>query len=94
MISRSLKFGGGKTRIEILLNVMIRHQKAIISLNKYEYCTLKVRCCTALYTAVTWKISIFLPFQKRHLLAENELAFSISLSAVFVQTKDKIDPYF
>ncbi len=26
--------------------------------------------------------------------AENGLAFSISLSAVFVQTKDKIDPYF
>ncbi len=36
MISRGLKFGDGKTRIAIWLNVTIKLQKAMISLNKHE----------------------------------------------------------
>ncbi len=41
MISRGLKFGDGKTRIAIWLNVTIKLQKAMISLNKHERCSLK-----------------------------------------------------
>ncbi len=44
MISRGLKFGDGKTRIAIWLNVTIKLQKAMISLNKHERCTFKVFC--------------------------------------------------
>ncbi len=44
-----------------------------------------------LCTAVTGETTIFLPFQACHLLSENELAFSISPSADFVQTNNKIN---
>ncbi len=37
-IIRGLKFGDGKTRIAIWINMTIEHQKAMISLNKYERC--------------------------------------------------------
>ncbi len=41
MISRGLKFGDGKTRIAIWLNMTIKLQKAMISLNKHERCKFK-----------------------------------------------------
>ncbi len=61
MISRGLKFGDGKTRIAIWLNVTIKLQKAMISLNKHERCTFKVRCCAALCSVFTRKTVIFQP---------------------------------
>ncbi len=57
MISRGLKFGDGKTRIAIWLNVTIKLQKAMISLNKHERCAFKVRCCSVF----TGKTVIFQP---------------------------------
>ncbi len=60
MISRGLKFGDGKTRIAIWLNVTIKLQKAMISLNKHECCTFKVRCCSVF----TGKTVIFQPNAK------------------------------
>ncbi len=45
MISRGLKFGDGNSRIAIWLNVTIKLQKAMISLNKHERCKFKVLCC-------------------------------------------------
>ncbi len=33
-----LKFGDRKTRIPILINMLIKLQKAMLSLNKYEHC--------------------------------------------------------
>ncbi len=47
----------------------------------------------ALFTAVTGETAIFLMFQKRLLLAENECAFSIIQSVVFVQINTKIHPH-
>ncbi len=48
----------------------------------------------ALFTAVTEETTIFLTSQKHLLLAENECAFSIIQSAVFVQTNaPKIHPH-
>ncbi len=44
-----------------------------------------------LFTVVIGETAIFLPFQKHHLVAENE---SVSPSAVFVQTNAKIHPCF
>ncbi len=67
MISRGLKFGDGKTRIAIWLNVTIKHQKAMISLNKHELwkfgAALLVLCLPGkpLYFS-----------QTRHLLVESE----------------------
>ncbi len=49
MISRGLKFGDGKTRIAIWLNVTIKLQKAM----KHERCTFKVRSCADLCTGLT-----------------------------------------
>ncbi len=46
-----------------------------------------------LFTAVTEETTIFLTSQKHLLLAENECAFSIIQSAVFVQTNAKIHPH-
>ncbi len=46
-----------------------------------------------MFTAVTGKTSIFLTFQKHFLLAENECAFSMIQSVVFVQTIAKIHPH-
>ena len=48
---------------------------------------------TALFTAVIGETTIFLTFQKHLLLVENECAFSIIQSAVFVQTNAKIHPH-
>ncbi len=47
----------------------------------------------ALFTAVTGETAIFLTFQKHLLLAENECAFTIIQSVVFVQTNAKIHPH-
>ncbi len=55
MISRGLKFGDGKTRIAIWLNVTIKLQKAM----KHERCTIKVWSCTDLCTALTGETVIF-----------------------------------
>ncbi len=46
----------------------------------------------ALFTAVTGGTAIFLTFQKHLLLADNECAFTIIQSAVFVQTHVKNPP--
>ncbi len=48
VISRGLKFGDGKTRIAIWLNMTIKLQKAM----KHERCTFKVRSCADLCTAL------------------------------------------
>ncbi len=48
MISRGLKFGDGKSRIAIWLNVTIKLQKAM----KHERCMFKVRSCADLCTAL------------------------------------------
>ncbi len=61
MISRGLKFGDGKTRIAIWLNVTIKLQKAMISLNKHEHCTFKVRCCCCFSSVFAGKTVIFQP---------------------------------
>lgn len=47
----------------------------------------------ALFTAVAGETAVFLMFQKRLLLAENQCAFSIIPSAVFVHTNAKIHPH-
>ncbi len=52
----------------------------------------KVELSADLFTAVTGETAIFLMFQKHLLLAENECAFLIIQSAVFVQTNLKILP--
>ncbi len=49
MISRGLKFGDGKTRIAIWLNVTIKLQKAM----KHECCTFKAQSWADLCTALT-----------------------------------------
>lgn len=41
IISICLKFGDGKSRIAIWLNVKIELQKALISLNNHEHCTFR-----------------------------------------------------
>ncbi len=93
MLSRGLTFGEGKTRIAIWLNVMIKLQKAMISLNKHECCMFRVRCCADLCTALLGKHLYFC--QKLHLLAENECAFSIKLLFCSeFRPMRKIDPCF
>ncbi len=77
----------------IRLNVTIKFHKAVISLNMSAACY-KVCCWAAFCAAVTGETAIFLPFQKRHLMAENALSFLISQSAVFVQTNVTINPCF
>lgn len=72
---------------------MIKFQKAVISLNM-NAARFKVCCWAAFCAAITGETAIFLLFQKCHLQAENELAFLISPSTVFVQTNVKINPCF
>ncbi len=73
----------------IRLNVTIKFHKAVISLNT-SAARFKVCSCAA----VIGETAIFLPVQKRHLLAENEFTSLISPSAVFLQTSVNINPCF
>ncbi len=43
LIINGLTFGDRKTRIPMLINMSTKLHKAMISLNKYERCCLKVR---------------------------------------------------
>ncbi len=91
MISRGLKFGDGKTRIAVWLNVTIKLQKAMISWNKHERCT--IRCCAALCTAVTGETVIFLPNAPP---ACREWMWNFNKTVVLfkIQTHAKIAPCF
>ncbi len=51
-------------------DLTIKLQKAMISLNKHERCTFKVRCCAASVLCLPGKLLYF--SQRRRLLAENE----------------------
>ncbi len=93
MISRGLKFGDWKTRIAIWLNVVIKLQKAMISLNKHKRCTFKVRCCVALCTAVTGETVIFLP-NAQSAVREWMSIFNKTVVLFRVQTNAKIVPCF
>ncbi len=94
MISEVLNLGTERD----FFNVTIKLHRAMISFNKKENCTFQsgavLLCVLPLLGKLFLSFWIFLSFRKLHLLAENEFAFSMSLSAVYVMNKVKIDQYF